>query len=588
MYKYIFEYIKILTYEIKTYVYMSSAIRLRDYQQEALEKVLLESNEGVKRQVIALPTGSGKTVIMSGIAKAVNKRTLILAHRQELIDQTVDKLRLVWPEISVGVCMAERDEVDAQVVVGSVQSCCRWKRLKRLKAQGFELLIVDECHHAIAQSYQDIINTLGFGEGTTKLLLGVTATPDRGGLGMIFDKITFARSISTMISSGYLAPVIGRKILTNFTLEKVCTRNGDFAIEELSEAVNTSERNAFIVAKFKIYAPERKSIAFCVDVQHCKDLAAAFQAEGINCQAIWGDMPSNDRKRVLEDLKYGRIQVATSCGVLCEGFDEPSVTAVIMARPTRSKTLYTQSIGRGLRTHLGKENCLVLDFCDRSHNLDVILSLNKSIPEAIELEEKPEEGEKGREEVDHIPKISPLEEIDTTFDILGRQRFLWIALGDGEWSLHDDERREIVLQPKESGYVATLYFQDFSSQPIINTPLPLEYAQGVCEDYARRHLKIAFADALAPWMNIETPPTAGQLSCLEKLGMDDCEGITRAEACLRIRELIAHKNKRRRSMANEPITNKQRYLLNGYDINTDGMSKLEAMTKISELKRKAS
>ena len=116
--------------------------------------------------------------------------------------------------------------------------------------------MIDECHHAIAKSYQDIINILGFGEGTEKLLLGVTATPDRNGLGLIFDKVTFARSISTMISSGYLSPVVGRKIQTNFTLEKIRTQNGDFAIEELAEAVNTSERNTFIVSKFKEYAQE--------------------------------------------------------------------------------------------------------------------------------------------------------------------------------------------------------------------------------------------------------------------------------------------------------------------------------------------
>jgi superfamily II DNA or RNA helicase len=562
-------------------------IALRDYQQEALEDVLSASKDGIKRQLIALPTGSGKTVVMSGIAKAFNKRTLILAHRQELIDQTVDKLRLVWPEISVGICMAERDEIDAQVVVGSVQSCCRQKRLEKLKAQGFDLLMIDECHHAIAQSYQDIINTLGFGEGTDKLLLGVTATPDRDGLGLIFDKVTFARSISTMISSGYLSPVVGRKIQTNFTLEKIRTQNGDFAIEELAEAVNTPERNAFIVSKFKEYAHERKSIAFCVDVQHCKDLAAAFQAEGINCQAIWGDMAGDERKRTLENLKHGRIQSVTSCGVLTEGFDESSISCVVMGRPTKSKTLYTQSVGRGLRIHLGKENCLVLDFCDRFHNLDTILSLNKSIPGAIELKEKPEKEEE-QEEINHTPKITTLEEIDTAFDILGRQRFLWVAIGEGEWSLQDDEKLEIVLQPKESGYVATLYRPDFSFEQVVNTPLPLEYAQGVCEDYARRHLKIAFADAEALWMKSNIPPTAGQISYLEKLGVNDCEGITRAGAALRIRELVAHKNKQRRAMANEPLTDKQKYFLKSYDINTENMSKMAAMLKIAELKQKVS
>lgn len=564
-----------------------SFIQLREYQSEALNEVLKAFSEGINRQLISLPTGSGKTVIMSALAKELNKKTLILAHRQELIDQTVDKLRLVWPEISVGVCMSEKDEIDSQVVVGSVQSCCRPKRLERLREQGVELLMIDEAHHSVADTYQSVINTLGFGEGTSKLLVGVSATCDRDGLGSIYDSITFSRSISTMISSGYLSPVVGRKIQTNFTLGKISTHNGDFAIEELAEAVDTAERNAFIVSKFKEYAPERKSIAFCVNVEHCKNLAAAFKAEGIDCQAVWGDMPGDDRKRTLEDLKHGRIQAVTSCGILNEGFDESSISCVIMGRPTKSKTLYTQSIGRGLRIHLGKENCLVLDFCDRFHNLDAILSLNKSITEVMELDEKPKEKE-GQEEVDCTPKITTLEEVDAPFDILARQRFLWVTLGDGEWSLLDDKKREIVLQPQGSGYVAKLYRPDFSFEQIINTPLPREYAQGVCEDYARRHLKISFAAVGAPWMNSDIPPTVGQLSYLEKLGAYDCEGINRTQAALRIRELVAMKNKQRRQLNEEPLTNKQRYFLRGYDINTEGMSKLAAMMKISELKRKVS
>ncbi|MBS0656066.1 MAG: DEAD/DEAH box helicase family protein, partial [Verrucomicrobia bacterium] len=124
------------------------SLELRDYQQEAIASVLEEFSQGTNRQLIALPTGSGKTIIMAGLSKEINKKTLILAHREELIEQAYEKIKLFWPEVSIGICMAERDEFESQIVVGSVQSCCRQKRLERLKEQGFELLLVDEAHHA--------------------------------------------------------------------------------------------------------------------------------------------------------------------------------------------------------------------------------------------------------------------------------------------------------------------------------------------------------------------------------------------------------------------------------------------------------
>ena len=359
------------------------SIFLRDYQKQALDTVLNESKAGIKRQLISLPTGAGKTILMAAIAKHFNRRVLLIAHREELLTQAVEKFKLFWPGVSIGVCMAERNEIEAQVVVGSVQSCSRPRRLERLKDQGFDLLMIDEAHHCVADSYQTLISTLGFHKGSERLLIGVTATPsraDKQGLGTTFDKITFSRSIGTMIKAGYLSPVVGRKILTSFTLEKLRTCTSDFNLDELAEAVNTPERNAFIAEKYQAYASDRKGIAFCVDVQHCHDLAEALRKRGIHAEAVWGDMGGDERKRALAGLKSGRIQIATSCGVLTEGFDEPTVDAVVMARPTKSQALYIQSVGRGLRLWPGKQNCLVLDFTDRGNNLDSIMTLNSHDP----------------------------------------------------------------------------------------------------------------------------------------------------------------------------------------------------------------
>ena len=185
-------------------------ITLRDYQFDAMKSVISESQVGINRQLIILPTGSGKTIIMAAIAKHFNKKTLLLAHREELIYQAVEKFKLFWPSVDIGVCMADRDEVDRQVIVGSIQSCSRSKRLERLKERDFELLMIDEAHHSASDSYQSIINALRFTGDSKKLLLGVTATSQRSDklcLGETFTHVTFSRSISTMIKAGYLSPI---------------------------------------------------------------------------------------------------------------------------------------------------------------------------------------------------------------------------------------------------------------------------------------------------------------------------------------------------------------------------------------------
>ena len=248
---------------------------------------------------------------MGALAKQLNKKTILLAHREELIDQAIDKFKLIWPKADIGICMAEKDEIHNQVVIASIQSASRSKRLAKLKEQGFELMLVDEAHHSAADSYQNVIQELGFTKGSPKLLVGVSATlqrSDKLDLGNSFEKVTFSRSIGTMIKAGYLSPVVGRKILTNFNFERIGTQHGDFAIGDLSEAVNKPERNEFIAGKFKEYASDRKGIAFCCDVQHCKDLAEVFKRHGINAKAVYGEMPTYERKNALESLQTGKIQ----------------------------------------------------------------------------------------------------------------------------------------------------------------------------------------------------------------------------------------------------------------------------------------
>lgn len=566
---------------------MDENVILREYQKECLNSVSTDFQNGTNRQLIILPTGSGKTIVMAAIARHFNKRTLLLAHREELIIQTVEKFKLFWPDVDIGICMADQDDLNCQIVIGSIQSCSRPKRLERLKEQGFELLMIDEAHHCPSDSYQTVIKALGFKDDPNKLLIGVTATPQRSdklGLGDTFTQVTFSRSISTMIKAGYLSPIVGRKILTNFSLGKLSSSNGDFSPTDLSEAINTPERNGFIASKYIEYASTRKGIAFCCDVQHCQDLASAFKASGIESAPVWGDMCGLERKVQLEAFKQGKVQVLTSCGILTEGYDEPSVDAIIMARPTKSSGLFTQCIGRGLRLYPGKADCLVLDFTDKHNTLDGLMSLSNAIPYAALVEDKEEVEEVESEEIDRNPKITVLENCDRAFDILGATRFIWVQVGD-EWSLQDDEKNEIVMRPLGAGYIADLYlFGEASLKQIVKDPIPMEYCSGICEDYARRHLKISFANVGSDWMQANIEPTQGQRNYLEN-NKAYAEDMTRGQAAIEIRKMVAIKNKRRRNMGQEPATSSQKYFLKQKGIDTAEMTKFHAMVCISKIKK---
>ena len=564
-----------------------SQIELRDYQLEAVEAVKKEYTSNVRRQLIVLPTGTGKTYLFAGITKHFNKRTLILAHRDELLKQAKDKIQKYWPESDIGIVQSSMEQYDHQIVIGSLQSCAFPHRIERLKQQSFEVLIVDEAHHVAAECYQRILKQLGFmDENGTKLLLGFTATPERAdklGLGDTFQKIVFMRSIATMITQGHLCPVNARRCLTSVSLDKVGTIHGDFNLGQLISTVNVKERNEFIVNKYIKYANGRKAIAFCTNIQHCHDLAKVFNEHGITAKAIWGDMHTRDREQTLEDLKYGKIKICTSCGVLTEGFDEQTVNCILMARPTKSRGLYIQMLGRGLRPDEGKQDCLVIDFADEGHDLNSIMTLQKSLPELPKIEDEEEQQLKGRlEKPSNVPVV---EVYDAAFDILGRSAFIWIDIGDGEYSLMDDDHNEIILEPTEEGkYMATLWNKS-ESTAIFEQALPLEYARNVCEDHARQYLKIKYCES-HEWLRnaANMAPTDGQIKILDKYGVS-VKGMNKSQASVAIRKALALHNKQLRKYASEPITDKQKYFLASKGIKTEGASKMDAMRMISMLKK---
>lgn len=367
-------------------------IQLRPYQRDCLETILEEYRLGIRRQLICLPTGTGKTVIFAEFPNffKMKKQMLVLAHREELLNQALDKIQRANPALTIQVEQANRRaDAESDVVIASVPTLGRRgsKRLKRLNPDNFFLIVVDEAHHATASTYQRVLEYFGvFQENTKKLLVGFTATPKRGdgiGLEEIFQKITFSRNLPEMINAGFLASIAAYRVDSDIDLSDISVRLGDFVASQLSDTVNVQSRNELIVNVYNKYLKDKKALCFCVDVKHSHSLAKSFVDAGISAAAITGNTEKEHRVRLLNEFSEGKIKVLANCMVLTEGYDEPSIEGIILARPTKSELLYTQMIGRGTRLHQGKEAVNIIDIVDNTIKHDLA-----NIPSLFGLSEK--------------------------------------------------------------------------------------------------------------------------------------------------------------------------------------------------------
>ncbi len=351
----------------------TSRPELRPYQKEAISAVLAARRAGVRRMLVSLPTGSGKTVIFSHLAGLARKQVLVLAHREELLQQAADKL--VSAMVGQGVVAIERGEAkaaaNAKVIVCSIRSLHEERLARVLRGRDLGLVIYDECHHAAAADNLRVLRQLGAFESDWEgTLLGFTATTERGdgqGLNEVFERIVYSRSLPEMIEDGYLVPLRGYRVSTNADLRRLGASGLDFVDEELAEIVDIEERNALVARSIQELARDRRTIAFCVTVQHAMHLAQALNAVGVRSGIVHGGMSRELRASALADFRKGTFQAITNVGVLTEGFDDPEVSCIAMARPTRSSGLYAQCVGRGTRLHPGKQSCLILDFVDLSN-----------------------------------------------------------------------------------------------------------------------------------------------------------------------------------------------------------------------------
>ncbi len=378
---------------------MSALLPLRDYQEHAIAGVDKALSDGVWRPAVVLPTGGGKTVVFAHLAarwlaRWPDRRVLVLVHTDELVEQAVRKVHDVAPHLTVGVVKAQRDEKRRQVVVASVQTLRNPRRLAAFAKVGpLAGIIVDECHHATAPSYRTILEGLGAlppkdsdTEPTTPAV-GFTATlvrGDRQQLRDVWETVAYRRDISFMIRSRYLVDVRGKRIeVPDFDLREVRRSGGDYQSGDLGEALEHSMAPEIVAKAYLEHAAERRGLLFAPTVASADVFAAALCDAGIAAEVVHGALERDVRRAILARHRAGDTQVVCNCMVLTEGYDDPGVSVIVVARPTRHAGLYQQMVGRGLRVDLSRpwneQDCLILDVAgaSRTHGLASLVDLSE-------------------------------------------------------------------------------------------------------------------------------------------------------------------------------------------------------------------
>ena len=335
-------------------------MNLRPYQQHAVDAVERTFADH-QAALLVLPTGCGKTVVFSHLAHRQKKRTLILAHRQELVEQAAEKIRAVTGQhaaIEMGGRYSQERGVygAAPVVVASVQTMIAGfsgkRRMERFRPNEFGLVVVDEAHHSAADSYRTVIDY--FTKYSGARVLGVTATPDRGdakGLGSVFSAVAYQYEVADAISDGWLVPVKQQIVhVASLDFSEVRTRGGDLMDADLARVMQYEKTLHGVVSPAQELTAGLRTVVFATSVDHADRMAEMWNRYDAGCaRSVSGRMDRDERRQLLTAFARGDFRVLTSCMVLTEGWDCPAVEAIVMARPTKSRSLYAQMLGRGTR-----------------------------------------------------------------------------------------------------------------------------------------------------------------------------------------------------------------------------------------------
>lgn len=568
---------------------------LRKYQEEAVQSVLKNIVKWNRLLCLVMSTGSWKTFTFSYIAKKSiesGKKVLVLAHREELLIQAQGSLQRVMPDKKI---MIEQwkyvADHDSDIIVASVATLGRewWERIKKLNPKDYWLIIVDEAHHVTSNTYTRILEYFGAYKSAENwvtpwhpVVLWVTATAFRGdnvGLDKVLDIVAYKYDMQMAISEWYLSPIRAFTVFTDTDLNDVKSSMGDFAIWELSDAVNNMERNLQIIETYKTKWKEELSIVFAVDVQHAKDLSWLFNDKWVKADYITGALKKESRQQILEDFHNQKINVLINVGVLTEWFDEPNIRNVLLARPTKSSWLYIQMVWRGTRLAEWKEHCRIFDFVDNLRNNKImsstsLIGLSQPIKaddtDIFEIKDKLEEllnnkpGENLRElDLDKIEEriqevdIFAMAELDTFVkenSKFSRTTFLWgfkLSLGeDASWDKLSVEIREnliwkytieFIVAKKQEPTAANKY-KKYENKVVATT----EWRdKKEALDLADRVISANYSDRVnlvsqkAKWK--ADAPTDKQIAMLKRNWFSNAEQLTKGQATILISKIFANK-----------------------------------------------
>jgi len=449
-------------------------VELRPYQVNAIKAVSDEFKKGHNHTLLVLPTGTGKTIVFAKVVELnVNggKRALILAHRSELLDQASDKLKLA-SGLDTALEKAESTSIGSfePVTVASVQTLSQEKRLNKFPRDYFDLIVVDEAHHCMSETYQRILNYFN-----TAKVLGVTATPDRAdqkNLGQFFDSKAYEYTLNQAVREGFLCPVKAQMIPLELNINNVGLSNGDYAVGEIGSALEPYLNQ--VTLEMLNYCKGRKTVVFLPLIKTSQKFCELLNLHGFEAAGINGN--SKDRDQVLKDFENGEYDVLCNSMLLTEGWDCPSVDCIIVLRPTKIRSLYQQMVGRGMRLAPNKSELLLLDFLWMTERHDLCR------PSAL---------------------ISKDEEIAKRIDKKVMDREAGIDLISAE-----DEAEKDVIQEREEALARELAAMKKKQRKLVD---PIQYAFSIAaEDLA--NYKPTFAWEMSP-------ATDRQIDYLEKHGI---------------------------------------------------------------------
>ena len=511
-------------------------VKLRDYQTQALARRAEAQAERPyeNRQAIVMATGLGKTITFGAEAAAEPGRSLILVHTDELAQQAETKVKLMAPNRSVGVVKAERDDVDADIIVGSVQTLADWRRRDRVG--GVNRLIVDECHHAVSSTYMAILGSFGGMDGAP--VTGYTATLERGdgqSLGHVWHDVVYSRDISWAVRKGFLVPPVGYTV----RVPELAYAASDAAMDSALVDSIAPER---VVDAWLERASDRSTILFAPLVRSAEAFADAFRARGVTAAVVWGAMPVLQRREVLAAYERGDIQVLCNAMVLTEGFDSPRTGAIIWGRPTRSRPLVIQGVGRGMRpwwegpVPVADQDCIVFFVSPDGVDLNSVADLSDrpglEAEDGKSLRALEDEYDLSQDLLpDPVNAYAGQVAVEQFDPLVLRSSKVWTKTKGGALFIPADKGAWVFLAPDSEG-LSVAYVDRFGGRRVHRRVPDAELAMAMAEDFAQDHggdVGRLLADKGRAWR--KCVPSAAAQQEAQRLGLGkELIGIMEARA----------------------------------------------------------